>query len=130
LDKFASVAEKRGDTERAARYHREALLLLEAAETEAWDGTHYARAFFDDGTPLGTSASPECSIDAISQAWAVISGGARRVRLKTAMDSVYRILTDTERGILRLLAPPFSKSTPNPGYIQSYPAGLRENGVQ
>jgi len=130
LDKFASVAEKRGDTERAARYHREALLLLEAAETEAWDGTHYARAFFDDGTPLGTSASPECSIDAISQAWAVISGGARRVRLKTAMDSVYRILTDTERGILRLLAPPFSKSTPNPGYIQSYPAGLRENGGQ
>ena len=37
--------------------------------------THFARAFFDDGTPCGVAASPECSIDAISQAWAVIAGG-------------------------------------------------------
>lgn len=130
LDRFIPVAEARGDAERAARYKRESLLLLEAAETEAWDGTHYARAFFDNGTPLGTAASPECSIDAISQAWAVIAGGARPVRMKTAMDSVYRILTDRERGLIRLLTPPFVKTVPSPGYIQSYPAGLRENGGQ
>ncbi len=130
LDRFVPVCERRGDTERAARYRRESLLLLEATETEAWDGTHYARAFFDNGTPLGTAASPECSIDAISQAWAVIAGGARPIRMKTAMDSVYRILADRERGLIRLLTPPFSKTVPSPGYIQSYPAGLRENGGQ
>ncbi len=130
LDMFIPVAEKKGDTKRAARYRREALRLLEAIETEAWDGTHYARAFFDDGTPLGTSACAECSIDAISQAWAVIAGGARPMRQKTAMDSVYRLLVDRENELLRLLAPPFTSTIPSPGYIQSYPAGLRENGGQ
>ncbi len=130
LDKFAPVAEKRGDTARAERYKKEALMLLEAAETEGWDGSHYARAFFDDGTPVGTSANAECSIDVISQAWSVIAGGARPVRQKAAMDMVWRVLTDHERGILRLLAPPFAKSSPSPGYIQSYPEGLRENGGQ
>ena len=130
LDLFAPVAENRGDDERAVRYRREALRLLEAAESEAWDGTHYARAFFDNGTPLGTSACAECSIDAISQAWAVIAGGTRPMRQKAAMDSVYRILVDSDARLLRLLTPPFTKTSPSPGYIQSYPAGLRENGGQ
>ncbi len=130
LDKFVPVAEKRGDTERATRYKKEALLLLEAVETEAWDGTHYARAFFDNGTALGTSACAECSIDAISQSWAVIAGGARPHRLKVAMESVYKILVDKAHGLLRLLTPAFENSNPSPGYIQSYPKGLRENGGQ
>ncbi len=130
LKKFSPFAEARGDHERAARYRREALLLAEAAELGAWDGTHYARAFFDDGTPLGTSSSAECTIDAISQAWAVLSGGARHDRQKSALGSVYNTLVDKESTIIKLLAPPFAGSTPSPGYIQSYPKGLRENGGQ
>ncbi len=129
LELFIPIAEKRGDIERAKRYKHEMHLLLEALEA-TWDNTHYARAYFDSGAPLGTSDSTECSIDAISQAWAVIAGGGRVSRQKTAMDTLYSTLVDREKGIIRLLAPPFQNSKESPGYIQSYPAGIRENGGQ
>ena len=130
LDKFYILAEHRKDMKTAERYKKESSLLLEAIESEAWDGAHYARAFFDNGKPLGTSASSECSIDAISQAWSVIAGGGKITRQKSAMNQVYNNLTDHEKGIIRLLTPPFESFSPSPGYIQSYPKGLRENGGQ
>ncbi len=130
LDAFAPVAQSRGDISLANRYREEALVLTEAIETSAWNQSHYARAFFDDGTPLGTPGAAECSIDAISQAWSVLSGGGNTLRQKLAMESVWNLLVDPGRGLVRLLAPPFEKSSPDPGYIQSYPPGIRENGGQ
>ena len=130
LDKFALLAESRGDSITAERYKKESLLLLESLESEAWADTHYARAFYDCGKPLGTSASAECSIDAISQAWSVIAGGGKITRQKSAMQSVYSVLADRNKGIIHLLAPPFENTAPSPGYIQSYPKGIRENGGQ
>ncbi len=128
LDLMIPVCEKRGDKDRAARYRKESLCFLEAAEN-TFHGTQYARAFFDDGTPLGTEGAQECSIDAISQAWAVIAG-ARRSHAKSAMESVSRNLISKEKGLIKLLAPPFDSAIPDPGYIRSYPKGLRENGGQ
>ena len=46
-------------------------------ETHGWDGAWYRRAYFDDGTPLGSAASEECRIDSIAQSWSVISGAGR-----------------------------------------------------
>lgn len=128
LDKIVPICEARGDTDRASRYKNEALSLLEAAEN-TFDGTQYARAFFDNGVAIGTKGSAECCIDAISQAWAVMAG-AKKSHAKAAMESVCQNLISEEIGIIKLLTPPFNKSEPNPGYIQSYPKGLRENGGQ
>lgn len=128
LDAMIPICQKRGDTSRATHYKKEALYLLEAAENTFSD-THYARAFFDDGTPLGTENAQECKIDAISQAWAVMAG-CGKARGKAAMESVEKNLIDKENGIIKLLAPPFDIANPDPGYIRSYPKGLRENGGQ
>jgi cyclic beta-1,2-glucan synthetase len=39
-------------------------------------------------------------------------------------------LIDHQAGIIRLLTPPFEHSDQDPGYIKSYPPGVRENGGQ
>jgi len=38
------------------------------------DGGWYRRAYFDDGSPLGSASNPECQIDSIAQSWSVLSG--------------------------------------------------------
>ncbi|MFX8828783.1 hypothetical protein ABTM52_19305, partial [Acinetobacter baumannii] len=81
-------------------------------------------------TPLGSVDNAECRIDAIAQSWSVLSGGGSPVRAATAMASVERLLLRSESGLALLFAPPFDKSMPDPGYIKSYPPGIRENGGQ
>src|SRR5262249_54036265 len=72
LKAFAERAGRRGDTPRAAWCRERAEGLRAALEANAWDGAWYRRAYFDDGTPLGSAQNDECQIDAIPQAWAVI----------------------------------------------------------
>ncbi|MDQ3673568.1 MAG: hypothetical protein M3365_04255, partial [Gemmatimonadota bacterium] len=129
LRPFADLAAGRGDHERAASYRARADSLGDALE-RAWDGAWYRRAYFDDGTPLGSADNSECQIDAIAQSWAVISGGADRARARQAMESTDdRLVRRSERLIL-LLTPPFERMVPSPGYIQGYLPGVRENGGQ
>jgi cyclic beta-1,2-glucan synthetase len=97
---------------------------------QAWDGDWYRRAYFDDGTPLGSAQAQECRIDAISQSWAVLSGAARSVRAERAMDAVRMQLVRRDAGVIQLLAPPFDQTPLDPGYIKGYPPGVRENGGQ
>jgi len=130
LRQFEPLATARGDAARAARYaaHREA--LAKAIEANAWDGGWYRRAYFDDGTKLGTATAHECRIDVLPQAWSVLSGAVARERAAAAMDAVERELLLPEGGLIRLLAPPFDTMKPTPGYIQGYVPGIRENGGQ
>ena len=129
LPRFAALADERGQPERVRRY-RNRIMTLEMAADAAWDGAWYRRAYFDDGTPLGSVTNSECRIDAIAQAWAVLSGRAEPSRAQTAMASTDRWLVDREAGIIRLLTPPFDRMTPSPGYIRGYVPGVRENGGQ
>jgi cyclic beta-1,2-glucan synthetase len=129
LRPFADIVEKRGDRERADRY-RHHTSTLSASIENAWDGDWYRRAYFDDGTPLGSKENQECQIDAIAQSWAVLSGVADPARAKRAMNSVDERLVRREDGLVLLLAPPFDHMTPSPGYIQGYLPGVRENGGQ
>ena len=99
-------------------------------EKHAWDGGWYRRAFFDDGTPLGSEDNEECRIDSISQSWAAISGGGRTERVEAAMRAVKHYLIDEEAGLIKLLSPPFDHSALEPGYIKGYVPGVRENGGQ
>jgi cellobiose phosphorylase len=108
----------------------QASLLRKNIEAHAWDGGWYLRAYFDNGAPLGSSENDECQIDAISQSWAVISGGADKDRARQAMAAVYTHLVRRDSQIIQLFTPPFDKSDLEPGYIKGYVPGVRENGGQ
>jgi len=130
LGSFLPFCESRGDTDRVLRYrsHREA--LKRAVNKGGWDGAWYRRGYYDDGTPLGSSKSDECRIDALAQAWSVLSEAASPERAARAMDAVDAHLVSEEDGIIRLLTPPFDKTPKDPGYIKGYVPGVRENGGQ
>ncbi|MHA4869048.1 GH36-type glycosyl hydrolase domain-containing protein [Duganella sp. PWIR1] len=130
LKRFAEVADLRQDGEFAAECREQALRIAANVEQNAWDGEWYRRAYFDDGTPLGSHTNEECQIDSISQSWGVLSGSADPVRVRGAMEQVNQRLVRRDSGIIQLLDPPFDKAGPNPGYIRGYVPGVRENGGQ
>ena len=130
LSKFARIADTRGEHHRAETWRLHAGELKAAVEREGWDGEWYRRAFFDDGTPLGSAENLECRIDSIAQSWGVIGGAAERGRATRAMAAVDRQLVVRPAGVVRLLTPPFDKALLDPGYIKGYVPGIRENGGQ
>ncbi|MBS1210642.1 MAG: beta-(1,2)-glucan production associated transrane protein, partial [Proteobacteria bacterium] len=130
LGKFAGLAQNYGDGVFAGQCEEERRRLRENLETHAWDGGWYRRAWFDDGTPLGSAASAECRIDSLSQSWAVLSGAGDATRARQAMEAVHEKLVRPEHGLVQLLDPPFDQSAHDPGYIQGYVPGVRENGGQ
>ncbi|MBN2848477.1 MAG: hypothetical protein JXP72_08530, partial [Coriobacteriia bacterium] len=127
---FAEVCGVRGDEDRAGDLIRRASELVAAVDRSAWDGAWYLRAFFDDGTPLGSASSEECRIDAIAQAWSVLSGQGDPERARRAMESAEGQLVRWEDGLIKLLTPPFDHMEHDPGYIKGYVPGVRENGGQ
>ncbi len=130
LRQFAPVCEMMGDAPRAEEYRAWALRLAEAVEANGWDGSWYRRAYFDDGTPLGSHEADECRIDAIAQAWATISGLGDPERAVMALDAVEEKLVRREDKLIALLTPPFDHMEHDPGYIKGYVPGVRENGGQ
>ncbi len=130
LQLFAGLARSRDDQTFAELCTKQATQLRKNIETHAWDGAWYRRAYFDDGTPLGSSDNDECQIDSISQSWAVISNGGDPVRARQAMAAVDKQLVRRDVQLIQLLDPPFDKSDLEPGYIKGYIPGVRENGGQ
>ena len=130
LTQFTEVARRRGDHPFAERCGVEADQLRRNIELHGWDGGWYRRAYFDDGSPLGSMSNPECRIDAIAQSWAVLSGAGDAERARLAMEAADQHLIHRDQALIQLLAPPFDKSDLNPGYIKGYVPGVRENGGQ
>ncbi len=130
LMSFIEVARLHKDLPFAERCEREAGNLSRNIEQNGWDGEWYLRAYFDDGTPLGSSRNPECRIDSIAQSWSVLSGAGRHTRARLAMEAVDKRLVRRHDALVQLLDPPFDKSDLNPGYIKGYVPGVRENGGQ
>jgi cellobiose phosphorylase len=130
LKQFATVARRQGDSAFAERCQEEGVQLHRNIEQHGWDGAWYRRAYFDDGTPLGSAANPECQIDSVSQSWAVLSGAGDVQRARLAMEAVDQRLVRRDHALIQLLDPPFDKSPLNPGYIKGYVPGVRENGGQ
>jgi cyclic beta-1,2-glucan synthetase len=129
LEAFAPYCAQRGDSERNLRYLGHLQSLREALE-KAWDGDWYRRAYFDDGTPLGSAQNDECRIDSIAQSWSVLSGAADPERAARAMASVDELLVRRDQGVVLLFTPPFDAGAADPGYIKGYVPGVRENGGQ
>ncbi len=130
LGQFAAIVASRGDSDRAATLRQRAETLRAAVEANAWDGDWYRRAYFDDGTPLGSAGNAACRIDSIAQSWAVLSGGAEPARAQRAMQSADEYLVDRDARLIRLFTPPFDAEPIDPGYIKGYLPGIRENGGQ
>ncbi|HEX7797975.1 MAG TPA: glucoamylase family protein [Vicinamibacterales bacterium] len=129
LKQWAPLCERAGDIERAHHYRSEAAWLTGMLEL-AWDGNWYRRAYFDDGTPLGSAQSEECRIDSLTQSWAVFAEGADPRRTSRAMEAVRAHLVRRDAQVVLLLTPPFDRMTHDPGYIKGYVPGVRENGGQ
>jgi cyclic beta-1,2-glucan synthetase len=129
LGAYAPLCDDMGDAPRAARYRAERERLGTMLE-QTWDGEWYRRAYFDDGTPLGSSQNEEGKIDSVAQTWAVLSGAAPLKRAERAMNAVRAHLVRRASGVVLLLAPPFDRAAADPGYIKGYVPGIRENGGQ
>ncbi|WP_081669204.1 GH36-type glycosyl hydrolase domain-containing protein [Photobacterium halotolerans] len=127
---FADLALQRGDGSFAVRCQQQAAELKQNLNKHGWDGGWYRRAYFDDGTALGSAKNTECTIDSISQSWSVLSNAGTPERSQLAMNAVDEHLVQRKEGLVQLLAPPFDKSALNPGYIKGYVPGVRENGGQ
>ena len=130
LMRFAEIARLHDDLPFAERCREEAAQLRRNIEENGWDGGWYRRAYFDDGSPLGSAGNAECRIDSIAQSWAVLSGAGDSERSRMAMEAVDKLLVRRDHGLIQLLDPPFDKSDLNPGYIKGYVPGVRENGGQ
>lgn len=130
LWEFAKIADARGEHRRAESWRLHVSALKAALERHGWDGEWYRRAYFDDGTPLGSATNTECRIDSIAQSWGVISGAAEPGRGARAMAAVDQILVRRPEGLVLLLTPPFNRTAHDPGYINGYVPGIRENGGQ
>lgn len=130
LMSFKKISQLRGDTEFVELCESEAEKLSANLQKAGWDGNWYLRAYFDDGTPLGSKVNEECKIDSIAQSWSVLSGAADTKYSKIAMDSLYQHLVRRDDKLIQLLDPPFDKSDLDPGYIRGYVPGVRENGGQ
>jgi len=130
LRQFGELARRKNDPAFADVCAAERARLREAIELHGWDGAWYRRAYFDDGTPLGSAQNADCQIDAIAQSWSVLSGAGDPERARLAMQAVDQRLVRREHSLIQLLDPPFDRSDVDPGYIKGYVPGVRENGGQ
>ncbi|MEO7311733.1 MAG: cyclic beta 1-2 glucan synthetase, partial [Chitinophagaceae bacterium] len=130
LKDFVKIADLQMDKDFSIKCKEQAEVLQANIEKNAWDGEWYRRAYFDDGTPLGSAQNVECKIDSIAQSWSVLSRSGSPERTKVAMASAHKYLVRKESKIIQLFDPPFDKSDLNPGYIKGYVPGVRENGGQ
>jgi len=130
LTRFTEVSRNAGDVTFTERCRTEAAQMRRNIEQNGWDGEWYRRAYFDDGSPLGSASNAECRIDSIAQSWSVLSGAGEAGRSRMAMEAVDQRLVRRDPALIQLLDPPFDKSALNPGYIKGYVPGVRENGGQ
>ena len=130
LNDFTELCLHEGDAEKSNEYEKMKKFISENLNNNAWDGSWYRRAYFDDGTVLGSLNNEECKIDSLSNSWAIISGAGLKVRNEAAMAALEKYLIKEDKGIVLLLTPPFDTSDIEPGYIKGYVPGVRENGGQ
>ncbi|MEJ2010691.1 MAG: glucoamylase family protein [Anaerolineales bacterium] len=130
LERMADLSERVLNDDSSDEYRKQASDLRTAIDRAAWDGEWYLRAFFDDGTPIGSASSEEARIDSLPQSWAWLAGPGDEKRARTAFDAAWRQLVLKDERLILLFTPPFDQASPSPGYLQGYPPGVRENGGQ
>ena len=123
---LAELADELGRAAEAAELRTDAEEMAAAVEACAWDGSWYARAFDDEGRPVGVAAEERHRINMNPQTWCVIGEVASLERARRALESMHEHLA-TEYGIA-LLAPPYEGGDPRVWGTSTYPPGAKENG--
>jgi cellobiose phosphorylase len=129
LNRFAVLCDIQGDTTQSQQRREQARHLAQTIEEEAWDGEWYRRAYFDNGSPLGSHLSDEAKIDSLAQTWSILSGVGDPVRREQAMQSVEKHLVKESDEMVLLFTPPFDKSAQDPGYIKGYVPACAKTAV-
>ncbi|MCL2639100.1 MAG: hypothetical protein FWD48_12120 [Oscillospiraceae bacterium] len=129
---FSVTAKMMSDDEYAETLLKRREDLIKAIDAFAWDGEHYLRAFYDNGREMGSSKNDRCKIDLLPQVFAIFAEMPDEQRKISALISAEEQLVDTRNRIVKLFTPPFARGTSwqTPGYVESYPEGVRENGGQ
>ena len=98
LTGFAPLADNRNEGARAGDLAEPHACAARSPRARGLGRSWYRRAYFDDGTPLGSAANDECRIDSIAQSWSVISGAAEPIRAARAMAAVEQQLVRRDDG--------------------------------
>lgn len=130
LSDMLPLAQSRSDQATVDLCRQHLAGLETAIAAHCWDGQWYLRAFFDDGSPLGSARNIQCKIDSLPQSWSVISNTGDPVRQRQALDAVDEHLVRRDTKLIQLFDPPFDHPELDPGYIAGYLPGVRENGGQ
>jgi cellobiose phosphorylase len=123
---LADLCDALGKTEDAARFRALKDEKAHAINQAAWDGKWYARAFDDEGKPVGVKSETYHKIGLNTQTWAVIGECAPRERAEQAMRSAHEHL-NTPFG-LAILWPPYERGDERVRGTTTYPPGAKENG--
>ena len=130
--KFAAAARNQSDGGYADKLEKRIAELCVSIEENGWDGDRYLRAYYDNGEKMGSADSDACRIDLLPQAFSVLCELPDTARCVEALNTAWDLLVDKKNGIIKLFTPAFSEhsSVQRPGYVMSYPEGVRENGGQ
>ncbi len=128
--RFADLCDLMKESALSEKYRQRARELRKTIHQVAWDDDWYLRAYYDDGTPLGSHRSHECKIDSLPQSWSILTHGSEGDQGEIAMESVLEHLVMDDARLIQLFTPPFDETEKDPGYIKGYPPGIRENGGQ
>ncbi len=128
--RFAYLCETIDKHELKREHEQRAEEILDVINQTAWDDDWYLRAYYDDGTPLGSHRNNECQIDSLPQSWSILTQDEHDERQERAIQSVEDNLVQEQDQLIRLFSPPFDETPNDPGYIKGYPPGIRENGGQ
>lgn len=130
-ENFARLCKETGRTD-MDNYSIKLTKLVQSINKFTFDKNagYFIRAWYDDGTVIGSNTSEECKIDLLPQAFSVLADIGDEHRQISAINKAYELLYDKDIKILKLLSPAYDKTPKNPGYIKGYVAGIRENGGQ
>ncbi len=133
VKEFAPIARGCGDEAYADELEKRGAELARAIEENAFENGYYLRAFYDSGEKMGARDSRYCKIDLLPQAFAALANLPDKEKTKSALDNAYKQLVDEKNRIIKLFTPAFGEEIApetDPGYVKSYPEGVRENGGQ
>jgi cellobiose phosphorylase len=134
---LADLCRARGDSKKARDFEKLHRDMADTINRVAWDGEWYARAYDDEGKPVGIKGEKYHWISLIPQAWAAIAELGDHEKALKALESAIRML-NTPLGI-RLMRDPFNSKKTDEDSVDSenlrrfggtvtYPPGLKENG--
>jgi len=134
---LAELCKKLGRVEKMMEFEKLHREMAETINRVSWDGEWYARAYDDEGRPVGVKGEKYHWISLIPQAWSAIAELGEEERSRKALESARRFL-NTPLG-LRLMRDPFNSSKTDEdsvdveslrrfGGTATYPPGLKENG--